>query len=397
MSHRHILITLLFWALGCLAPLASAQTVPMTAMPASANPANYQQPAAKSGGFFANLEGSMRTFNAKLNTNLGQTMKHFAVNEVAVKMKQPALTIGGGLAFMYLMWECLQFYAGKRPSMLTVIFDVGVPCVVAVFLIHTYELRILQFDDMLNPFRMAHLGAGGDNPTAKLMTLYGGILADIGRALGTLFLNVVDVTELVTKPGGWFSNLADFLATLIFTFVILVLVLLGVAEVMGLLLLGPFLTAVGIAFGPLLIVGIVTPWTTDYFKKWAQFLVVSAALTGVINVILSIAASILGPNGLGLDKLVGKEPTAAGMIIVTVLLVTVNSLISQAPTIASALLPGSLGAHKGAGQGMKQAATQAANHAKSGATATAKGLATAAKKGVKMTKAADAKMYPKTP
>lgn len=124
---------------------------------------------------------------------------------------------------------------------------------------------------------------------------------------------------------------------------------------------------------------------------------VSAALTGVINVILSIAASILGPNGLGLDKLVGKEPTAAGMIIVTVLLVTVNSLISQAPTIASALLPGSLGAHKGAGQGMKQAATQAANHAKSGATATAKGLATAAKKGVKMTKAADAKMYPKTP
>lgn len=338
----------------------------------------------------------MRQFNEKINKDLGSTMKHFAVNEVAPKMKQPALAIGGGLALMYLLWECLQFFAGNRNSIVTVIFDVGIPCVVAVFLIQNYELRILQFDSMLDVFRMTNLGGdGATNPINQLMSIYGGILTDVGRAIKTLFADVVDVGSILTSPGSWFSSLADFLATLIFTLVILYFVLQGIAEVMGLLLFGPFLSAVGIAFGPILIVGLVTPWTTDYFRKWAQFLVVSAALTGVINVILSIAGSLLGPSGLGLNQLAGAEPTAAGMIIVTVLLLTVNSLISQAPTITSALLPGSLGAHRGASGGVRQAAEKSKNHAKEGAKSAASGVKNTATKAAKLATAAVSKIYPK--
>lgn len=388
MNHRNIFLALILWVFSSFSQLAHAQPAQSAAATQTAPP--------KSGSFFSNLEGSMNKFNEKINTDLGRTMKHFAVNEIAPRVKQPALVIGGTLALMYLLWECLQFYAGNRSSMLTVIFDVGIPCGIAAFLIQNYEFRILQFDSMLDVFRMLNLGGqGASNPTNQLMSMYGGILADVGRAIKTLFENVVDVGSILTKPGAWFSSLADFFATIIFTLVILYFVLTGIAEVMGLVLFGPFLSAVGMAFGPIMIIGIITPWTTDYFKKWAQFLVVSAALTGVLNVILSIAGSLLGPSGLGLAQMTGDEPTAAGMIIVVVLLLTVNQLIAQAPMITNALLPGSLGAHKGAGEGIKQAAERSKNHAKDGAQKVGSGLKNTASKGSKMTKAVLSKMYPK--
>lgn len=364
MTARKILLSLVFLTLSAFTDLALAQTVPWTAMPDSARPPPTTQPQ-KSGAFFANLEGSMRKFNEKINKDLGKVMKETAVRDIAPKVKEPALAIGGALALIYLLLESIQFMAGKRNSMVTVLFDVGIPCTFAVLLINNYETRIMQFDELLDVFRMAKLQT---DPTSQLMSMYGGVLTDVGKAIGSLFKNLIDPTTIVTAPGSWFSALADFLATLIFTLVILYLVLTGIAEVIGLVLFGPFLSAIGIAFGPLLIVGLVTPWTTDYFKKWVQFLVVSAGLTGVINVILSVATSLLGPSGMGLAELTGNgEPTAAGMIIVTVLLLTVNSLISQAPSITSALLPGSLGAHRGAGEGVKKAAGQSKDHAK-GAT-----------------------------
>jgi hypothetical protein len=362
MTAPKIFLSLAFLALSAFAQLALAQTVPYTAMPDSARPPTATAQPSKSGAFFANLEGSMRKFNEKINKDLSKVMKETAVRDIATKVKEPALAIGGGLALIYLVLESIQFMAGKRNSMVTVLFDVGIPCTFAVLLINNYETRIMQFDELLDVFRMAKLQT---DPTSQLMSMYGGVLTDVGKAIVSLFENLVDPIAMVASPGAWFASLADFLATLIFTLVILYLVLTGIAEVIGLVLFGPFLSAVGMAFGPLLIVGLVTPWTTDYFKKWVQFLVVSAGLTGVINVILSVATSLLGPSGMGLAELSGKgEPTAAGMIIVTVLLLTVNSLISQAPSITSALLPGSLGAHRGAAEGVKKAAGQSKDNAK---------------------------------
>lgn len=367
MTVRKILFSLMFLALSVFTQMAFAQTVPYSGMPESAGPPTSTAQPQKSGAFFANLEGSMRRFNEKLNKDLSKIMKDTAVRDIAPKMKEPALAIGGALALIYLLLECIQFLAGKRNSMVTVLFDVGIPATFAVLLINNYETRIMQFDELLDVFRMVKLQT---DPTNQLMSMYGGVLTEVGKAIGNLFLNLIDPATLIpSPPGSWISTLADFIATLIFTLVILYLVLTGVAEIIGLVLFGPFLSAVGIAFGPLLIVGLVTPWTTDYFKKWVQFLVVSAGLTGVINVILSLATSLLGPSGLGLSEMSGKgEPTAAGMIIMTVLLLTVNSLISQAPSITSALLPGSIGAHRGAGEGVKKAAGQAGGHTKGAAS-----------------------------
>lgn len=353
MTARKIILSLVFLVLSAFAELAPAQTVPFTGMPESARPPATTAQPQKSGAFFANLEGSMRRFNEKINKDLGKVMKDVAVKDIAPKVKTPALAIGGGLALIYLFLECIQFMAGKRNSMVTVLFDIGIPCTFAVLLINNYEARIMQFDELLDVFRMANLQT---NPTGQLMSMYGAVLTDVGKAIGSLFMNLIDPVTLVTAPAGsWISAFADFIATLIFTLVILYLVLMGIAEVFGLVLLGPFLSAVGMAFGPLLIIGLVTPWTIDFFKKWVQFLVVSAGLTGVINVILSIATSLFGPSGMGLAQLTDNgEPTAAGMIIVNVMLMTVNSLVAQAPTIASALLPGSIGAHRGAAEGVKK-------------------------------------------
>jgi type IV secretory pathway VirB6-like protein len=137
--------------------------------------------------------------------------------------------------------------------------------------------------------------------------------------------------------------------------------LISIADVLGLLLLGPFLFAIGIAFGPLMIAGLVTPWTRDYFKKWVQFLVLSAALQAVLTVIISIATTVIGEVKNQMMK--SDQPTAVSLFILTILVMLVSSLISQAPAVASAMFPGHIGADSGGGDAANKAAKHVAKAA----------------------------------
>lgn len=348
-----------------------------------------QQPAAtKSGSFFMNLDGSIREFSKKTTNGLAESMKTFAYG-IAAKTTEPALKVGGGLAFMYLMYEVLQFLSGRTRSMLTVLFDVGVPCIIAALLIQSYAERLGQFESLLDLFRKL----GGDNPIAGIMDMYGGVMKSISTAIQSGFNELTTPWGAMMDPGKMAASVVDLLITLLFSLVILFLVLSGIAEILGLLLMGPFLFAVGVAFGPLLIAGIVTPWTRDYFTKWVQFIVISAALTGVVGVILSIAGSMM--SSLGMVTYTNGQPTAVSMIILTVLLMSVNAMISQAPGITNALLPGHLGVAKGAGGALQQAVKGASGPGKQGVGKVASSVGGTAGKTVRMSKAALQKIYPK--
>ena len=211
------------------------------------------------------------------------------------------------------------------------------------------------------------------------MDVYTAAVGNVTTAVKNAFVNTgqaLNWKDLLSTSPKFMLTLVDLVVTVFFSLAILVLLLIGVAEVLGLLLIGPFLFAVGVAFGPLMIAGLVTPWTRDYFTKWVQFLVVSAGLTGVINVIFSIAATMMEKTKVGA---VDGEPTAVGLVIMAILILTINSMISQAPGIASALFPGHIGISRSSGDAVNKAAKKASNGTKSSAKSAGKGIAGGAK------------------
>lgn len=343
-------------------------------------------PPVEAGGFFAKMDGAVREVGRKAGRELGASLSSSGYTAAAT-VTTTALGIAGALGLIYLLYEVLQFLSGRTKSMLQVLFDVGIPCIFAAAFITQYPILLPKFEKVLDVFR--HLGSGGQDPFNIILDVYTAVVGKVTSAVGDAFKDVgkaFSVTKVFTSTGPMMLALVDLIVTVFFALAILVLLLIGVAEVLGLLLIGPFLFAVGVAFGPIMIAGLATPWTRDYFTKWLQFIVISAGLTGVINVIFTIAAALMETVGVAKST---DEPTAVGLVIMAILILTINSMVSQAPSIASALFPGHVGVSKSSGGAVvsagKKAATGTANIGK-GVRGTANGVIGAGQRGVAFAK-----------
>lgn len=332
----------------------------------------------QAGNFFQKMDGAIREVGRKASTNLSATMKTTGLS-IAADLKATSLSIAGGLALIYLLYEVIQFLGGRTRSMLTVLFDVGIPCAFAAAFIIAYPDMLAKFDAVLDVFRNLGSSNGGNDAFNKILDVYSSVFGNITAAISKAFTANTKFGQLLTNPGAAVANMIDLLATVIFSLAVLFLLLIGVSEVLGLLLIGPFLFAVGVAFGPIMIAGLVTPWTRDYFTKWLQFLVIAAGLQGVINVIFTIAQKLMISVNVGEAN---GEPTAVALVITAVLLLTINSMVSQAPGIASALFPGTIGVARSAGGSVKEAAKNTARSMKSGTNAAGKGAASVARGGI---------------
>lgn len=303
------------------------------------------------GGFFERMDGAVREVGRKAGRELGRTLATSGYT-VAATVTDTALRIAGALGVMYLLYEVMQFLSGRTKSMLQVLFDVGIPCMFAAAFITHYGQLLTMFEGFLDVFR--NLGGGMDggasDPFNGILNVYTAVIGKIAAAIKDAFTAYAEAAKAVWNPFKTALGMVDLLVTVFFALCILILLLLGIAEVLGLLLIGPFLFAVGVAFGPIMIAGLVTPWTRDYFTKWLQFLVISAGLTGVINVIFTIAKHLMDSVQVG--EAVPGQPTAVGLVVVAILILTINSMISQAPSIASALFPGHVGVSKSSGAGV---------------------------------------------
>ena len=334
---------------------------------------------ADAGGFFESMDGAVRAVGKKAGSNLTETMKATGYS-IATKLNSPALMIAGGLGLIYLLYEVMQFLSGRTKSMLVVIFDVGIPCVFAAAFITAYPTLLPKFEGVLDVFRtLGTDGPGGTTPFDGILNVYGSVFAHISSAIKSAFGENLKFANLVTKPSKFMVQVVDLLITVLFCLAIVVILLTGIAEALGLLLIGPFLFSVGVAFGPVMIAGLVTPWTRDYFTKWVQFLVISAGLQGVINVIFTIAYKLMQTVGVSQNT---GEATAVGLVIVAILLLTINSMVSQAPSITSALFPGHIGVAKSSSAGMKDAVSKGANVLKKGGQGTGNAVANTLKGGV---------------
>jgi hypothetical protein len=339
---KKILVALLFMAMTLHG--ASAASTDASTAPAAAT--------IDSGAFFAKMDSAVREVGKKAGRDLGKTLATGGYS-IADTISTTALGIAGALGLVYLLFEVMQFLSGRTKSMLQVLFDVGIPCIFAAAFITQYGRLLPMFEGFLDVLR--HLGGGAvggaDDPFNGILSVYTSVIGKITDAIKDAFLAYAGSAIQIIHPGKTLVGLVDLAMTVLFALAILVLLLMGVAEVLGLLLIGPFLFAVGVAFGPIMIAGLVTPWTRDYFTKWLQFLVISAGLTGVINVIFTLAKQLMDSVQVG--SAIPGQPTAVGLVIIAILILTINSMISQAPSIASALFPGHVGVSRSSGSEAK--------------------------------------------
>ncbi|MGX9697035.1 type IV secretion system protein [Janthinobacterium lividum] len=312
------------------------------------------------GAFFDKLDNGVKNIQENARRPIATTLFDAGLT-IAFRTIPWALAIAGSLAVLYMIIEAMGVLSGKNGSMLTVIFDVGLPVVLCSYLLLKYPTVIKDFAGADGPLQFIRM-IGGDAITS-VFNMYSSILKMIASAIS-------NSTATVLKTASFFNldntmvAIFDALITVIFALAIILLCFVGLAEIMGLLLMGPFLTAVAVAFGPIFIAGIVTPWTREYFSKWLGFLVAAAVLTGVLGVSVSIAATLFEQFGFA-EVVASPTPTAIGMLIATITLMSINSLIQQTPAIANALVPGSFGATKTAGAAVKDGAKTAKDAAKS--------------------------------
>jgi type IV secretory pathway VirB6-like protein len=264
----------------------------------------------------------------------------------AAKLTPMALSFGGAIALAYLMFQMIKVIGGQGGSFVDIFFDLAIPLVIAAALINSYESKMGQFNTFLDIIRNV-----APDPVAGISRFYGEVLTMIEKSIKA---SITLMRETSIWSDSFPSKFIDVLATLIFSMVIVFIVFSGLAEILGLILMGPFLFAVGVAFGPMFVATLVVPWTRDYFGKWLGFIIGAALVTGVVGVVIGIAATCL--ESLNISAYATDVPISITLATSGIMIMAVNSLIAQAPTIASALIPGSIGASKGSGSAVADAA-----------------------------------------
>lgn len=314
------------------------------------------------GAFFEKISSVAKTMANQNNASLAGSLFEEAI-KISKKANDWAPGIAGSLLLVYLIVETINYMGGKNNSLAGVLFDAAIPAAFCAYLLVEYEKLIRQ---------LAEPGAGeksllefvrniGGDPIAALMGMYSAILQMVATTIGQALSNW-GMSALTSGLGGIFLGFAHTLVTLLLALVMIYILIGGIAEVVGLVLMGPFLCAVAVALGPIFIAGFATPWTREYFSKWLGFLIASAVLSGVIGVCISIATGLFSSFGFN-DYTGSYTPTATSLLVAIVVVMSINSLIKQAPSIATALVPGGFGASKGAGGDMNNAVKGAAEKA----------------------------------
>lgn len=325
------------------------------------------------GSFFEDLTAVADVLKSKTNGALTDSLLNagFTIGGQSVSW---AVGIAGSLALIYLISQCLDLLSGEARSAMQVIFNVGMPAAFCAYMLINYQTLIQDFAGK-SGFLSYIRNLGGD-PMSSIVTMYGVIFEMVSKTIGqacVVFLKALSAFNIGTA----IMAFLDALCTIFFAIGILGLSVMGLTDLIGLVLLGPFLSAIAIAFGPVFIAGFVTPWTREYFSKWLAFLVASAVVTGVLGVCCSVVANLFA--GFNFTNIAGDDiPSAAGMLIVAIVLMSINSLIQQVPQIASAMVPGSIGASKGAGAAVREGGRSVSDKAKSTA-GSAKNIYSAAK------------------
>lgn len=292
--------------------------------------------AAPPGAFFLGLEKSVTVLMGKMSTSLLQNFLEEAL-KIAATTVNFSLELAGGLALLYLMKEGVSVMTGGAGNITQSLVDAALPMCVCSFFINDYQhlVELLVGPESL----LASVRNLGNDPVTLILQMYSSLMGLVGRAISSAF-STFGATASIYSPGTTTMAAIDVLLTVIAALGVLVIAGRGISAILGLLLMGPFMGAVGVALGPIFIACLASPWTREYFNKWLGFLVASTFLSGILGICIDLACQLFQTFNFK-SYLDTGSPSFVIMVFLILVITTINSLLEQAPSIVSALVPGS--------------------------------------------------------
>ena len=221
---------------------------------------------------------------------------------------------------------------GRGPPGLDLVITTITPMIIVGGIIGLYDRFVVKTLLDILGWLLGVIGDAGGTLAAEMFTV------TIGAIIGAMIANFQGLTM-----GSWWEGLKAMAPALVNVGILtlaLLMVVWAICEFVCVIAKGGILLAIGLAFGPIMMVFATTSMFRDFFSKWMGF-VLGAIMTMVIGFMLaSIMIVFLDP----LVKLYANGSAGfTDTLLVLIMTYVMKEVISAAPTIASGLVPGHLG------------------------------------------------------
>lgn len=242
-----------------------------------------------------------------------------------------AKIIAGTIALASMLWGLIKAHADHESPMAVIVESLLFAMVTAV-LLSMYSQIVSNVAD----FGTWVTGAIGGSLGSSVTNLFGSIIKAIGAAMAKLSNGAPSGMSFWS---GGFSNIIDSVLSFIVLIVALLFVVGAIVELVSVILLGPVIFGLAIAFGPIFIATIPSGWTRAWFNHWWNFLISGALLYAVAVAVVQLVSTAIGaaiqtPPAGGGTILIGQ---ALAMALVCRAL---GSIFAQIPRMSDGLFPG---------------------------------------------------------
>lgn len=275
--------------------------------------------------------------------NSAQSTISTQANSMASSATPIALTLAGVLALSYFLWGVLDSLAGSGDSIMGVVVGSLIPAAIVAACLGSYSSLISTnggLQGILSSFTQA--ATGSSSASGNVATFAQQMFNVLMSSAKALFqgLGCINIWS-------WTVGIA---LQLIFGALIIILALafavIALGELVGVMLTGIIMVAIGVAVGPLFVACAVSGWSKGFFQQWLKFLLGASAYQMIISVILSLVSSMLtsaqnqisSVNPAAIDANAGVS--FAGLLGMVGITWVLTHLFRQIPQIAHGLVGG---------------------------------------------------------
>lgn len=286
-------------------------------------------------GFFAGLAIA---FNVMTTWVVKAVLGNFAevVKTAAISMSnatQPiAMALAGALALATLVWKTTVDMLQKKSPLGTVI-EVLIYATITGALLTNYT-KVVDQVWLLAAALMDSVSPDGASAIGTYVVTF-------WDALGRVFTQIGNEWSRV---GIWDGTvmIIDTLGALFIMIGVIFVMIMSLADIIGIFVMGPVFFSIGVVFGPIMIATFVSDFTRGWFNRWLEFLIGSAMLTTVAAVVLVLISAIVKGS---MDQIgIGGNSALMSMIGIAILSLSFSKLFQSVPSITDALFPGRTGA-----------------------------------------------------
>ena len=275
--------------------------------------------------------------------NSAQSTISSKANSMAASATPIALGLAGVLALSYFLWGVLDSLAGSGDSLMGIAVGSLIPAAIVAACLGSYSALVSTnggVQGILSSFTQAATGSTtGSAAIASFAQQMFNVFASSVKALfqGLGCINI------------WSWTVGIALQLILGSLILLIglaFAVIAVGELVGVLLTGIIMVAIGVAVGPLFVACAVSRWSAGFFQQWLKFLLGASAYQMIISVVLSLVSAMLtaaqsqisSVNPAAIDSTSGVS--IAGILGLLGITWVLTHLFKQIPQMAHGLIGG---------------------------------------------------------